>query len=57
MCGKWGGHYRAGHLTGEDEKEGEADDGDGHVAIVKENSEDIPPPSGAFARLHAAGLI
>ena len=57
LCGKWGDHYRAGHTNGEDEKEAETGDGDGHVAIVEELAEDITPPSGAFARLSAAGLI
>ena len=58
LCGKWGDHYRAGHpiAVEGDEVEG---DGEGNVAFDKLNvDDDDPPPStGAFARLHAAGLI
>ena len=60
LCGKWGDHYRAGHPSGEDGKEEEPGDGDGHVAIAENgdlDDEEDPPLAGAFARLHAAGLI
>ena len=58
MCGKWGDHYRAGHPSAEEGKVDDGNDGDGHVAIVEDEVEnEEAPPSGAFARLHAAGLI
>ena len=55
---KWGDHYCAGHPVGNEEVDS-AGDGDGHVAIEDVSTEDSvdPPSSGAFARLHAAGLI
>ena len=57
LCGKWGDHYRAGHPVG-DVDVGEPDDGDAEGNVAFDDSVfDDPPSEGAFARLHAAGLI
>ena len=58
LCGLWTDHYRAGHPTGEEGKDA-GDDDEEHVAFdeIDEVDTDAPPSDGAFARLHAAGLI
>ena len=47
-----------GNPTGEEGKDA-GDDDEGHVAFdeIDEVDTDAPPSDGAFARLHAAGLI
>ena len=58
LCGAWGNHYRANHLTDEESKVDGVPAGEGHVAIddIVDSAED-PQPTGALARLHVAGLI
>ena len=58
LCGAWGNHYRATHPAEEEAKDDGAPVGEGHVAVNEvEPVPEIVQPSGALARLHAAGLI
>ena len=56
LCGKWGDHYRVGHPVGDADVVIDDGDAEGNVAF-DEPVVDEPPPAGAFAHLHAAGLI
>ena len=53
----WTDHYRAAHPTGEEGKDAEDDAGNVSLDDIDEVDTDAPPSDGAFARLHAAGLI
>ena len=58
LCGAWGSHYWANHLAEEESKDDGPPVGEGHVAVNDAiPSTEEPQPSGALARLHAAGLI
>ena len=56
LCGKLGDHYRVGHPVGDVDVVIDDGDAEGNVAF-DEPAVDEPPAAGAFARLHAAGLI